>query len=101
MAHAAIRGSRSMTLVITTGVPTRLSSIGMTPGDTRIVLRSGDDRPIVDHPGQPADYVHTDGTVWTWHERWHLVGGIRDGERIVGRIHLRAYDLVTPAADES
>jgi hypothetical protein len=72
----------------------------MTPEDTRIVLRVGDDRLIVDHPGQPADYVHTDGTVWTWQERWHLVGGIRVGERIVGRIHLRAYDLVLPGTDE-
>ncbi len=79
----------------------RLSSIGMTTEDTRIVLRTGNDRPIVDHPGQPADYVHTDGTVWTWHERWHLIGGVRDGERIVGRIHLRAYDLVTPGTDET
>jgi hypothetical protein len=65
--------------------------------DTRIALRtSAAERLLVDHPGQPADYVHTDGTVWTWQGRWHLVGGVRDGQRIVGRIHLRAYDLVTP-----
>jgi hypothetical protein len=75
--------------------------MGMTTEDTRIALRTGSDRLIVDHPGQPADYVHTDGTVWAWHERWHLVGGVRDGERIVGRIHLRAYDLVTPGTDET
>jgi ATP-dependent Clp protease ATP-binding subunit ClpA len=67
--------------------------------DSRIVLRTGEHReddPIVDHPGQPADYVHSDGTVWTWQQRWRLVGGVRDGERIIGRVHLRAYDLVTP-----
>lgn len=72
----------------------------MTENDTRIVLRIGNDRLIVDHPGQPADYLHTDGTVWTWNERWHLVGGCRDGERIMDRVHLRAYDLVAPNTDE-
>jgi hypothetical protein len=68
----------------------------MTTGDTRIVLRVGGDRVIVDHPGQPEDYVHADGTAWTWHQRWHLVGGVRNGQEIYGRIPLRAYDLVTP-----
>ena len=43
----------------------------MATEDTRIVLRvltaAGDPgNPVVEHPGQPADYVHTDGTVWTW-----------------------------------
>jgi len=56
--------------------------------DTRIVLRDVQkgfaDDPIVEHPGQPADYTHTDGTVWTWQERWRIVGGI----------HLRMYELV-------
>lgn len=56
--------------------------------DTRIVLRGGQiglpDDPIVDHLGQPADYTHTDGTVWTWQERWRIVGGVP----------LRMYDLV-------
>jgi hypothetical protein len=61
--------------------------------DPRIVLR-GDEigeasDPIVDHPGQPADYVHTDGTVWTWEERWLIVRGA----------HLRLYDLVTRSTD--
>jgi hypothetical protein len=66
------------------------------PEDTRIVLCTGSDEdPIVDHPGQPADYVHTDGTVWTWHQRWRLVGGVRERDRIINRIHLRAYDSVT------
>jgi hypothetical protein len=51
------------------------------------------DDQIVDHPGQPADYVHTDGTVWTWLERWRLVGDVRDGDRIVGSSRLRMYDL--------
>jgi hypothetical protein len=46
-----------------------LGSVGMTTSDSRIVLRS--DRTglatdlIVDHPRQPADYIHTNGTVWT------------------------------------
>ncbi len=49
----------------------------MTMQDTRIVLRTGGEAdPIVDHPGQPADYVQTDGNVWTWRQRWRIVGGI-------------------------
>jgi hypothetical protein len=69
----------------------------MTMEEARIVLRTeGGDDPIVHHPGQPADYVHSDGTVWTWHERWRLVGGVRDGDRIVGRDRLRMYDPVIP-----
>jgi hypothetical protein len=73
----------------------------MTTEDTRIVLRTGrEEDPIVDHPGQPADYVHADGTVWTWHQRWRLIGGVREGERIVGRVHLRAYELVTPGTND-
>ena len=68
---------------------------------TRIVLRTGSDEdPIVDHPGQPADYVHTDGTVWTWRQRWRLVGGARDGDRISNTIHMRAYDIVTPGTND-
>jgi hypothetical protein len=75
----------------------RLGCIGMTTEDARIVLRTGGaDDPVVDHPGQPADYVHAGGTVWTWHQRWRLVGEVRNGERMVGQIHLRLYDLVTP-----
>jgi hypothetical protein len=62
----------------------------MTTPDSRIVLRGDQiglaNDPIVDHPGQPADYIHTDGTVWTWQERWRIVGGIL----------LRMYDLVEP-----
>ncbi len=60
--------------------------------DSRIVLRGrevgeeGD--PIVDHPGQPADYVHTDGTVWRWQDIWRIVGGV----------DLRVYDLMTRIA---
>ncbi|HEX2322308.1 MAG TPA: hypothetical protein VHJ18_25280 [Streptosporangiaceae bacterium] len=41
------------------------------------------DDPIVEHPDQPADYRHTD--VWTWHQRWRVVGGVS----------LRLYDRVT------
>jgi hypothetical protein len=77
----------------------KLGSIGMTTSDTRIALcvwKNGElSFLIVDHPGQPADYVHADGTVWTWHERWHLVGGVREADQIVDRDRLRAYDLVT------
>jgi|SRR6185437_7013990 len=40
--------------------------------------------PVVSHRGQPGDYVHTDGTVWTWLRRWRLVAGV----------HLRVYDLM-------
>ena len=64
----------------------------------RIMLRLGaspDDDLFVDHPGQPADYTHTDGTVWTWHQRWRLVDGFRDDNSpAVGRFHthVRAYD---------
>jgi hypothetical protein len=66
---------------------------------TRIVLRTGtDEDPIVDHPGQPADYVHTDGTVWTWHQRWRLIRGARD-EEVAGPVHTRVYDRLTPSAD--
>jgi hypothetical protein len=68
--------------------------------DTHIILRTaGGDERIVDHPGQPSDYVHSDGSIWTWRQRWRLVGGVRDGDRIVGRVHLRVYDLVTPATN--
>lgn len=56
--------------------------------DMRIVLRGAQIGPaeeqVVIHRGQPGDYVHTDGTVWTWLERWRLAAGA----------HLRAYDLV-------
>jgi hypothetical protein len=78
----------------------RLGSIGMTTEDTHIVLHTaGVDDMIVDHPGQPADYIHTDGTVWTWRQRWRPVGGVRDRERIVGRVHLRVYDLARSRTD--
>ncbi len=73
----------------------------MTTPDTRIVLRGHQiglaNDPIVDHPGQPADYVHTDGTVWTWEkQRWRIVGGVQDDKGwLVDRILLRLYDLVS------
>jgi hypothetical protein len=63
-----------------------------------IVLRLGasrDDDLFVDHPGQPADYTHTDGTVWTWHQRWRLVSSFLDDQgQTFGRFHthVRAYD---------
>jgi hypothetical protein len=67
----------------------------------------GHDDTVVDHPGQPADYTHTDGTVWTWKQRWTLGAIIQDGvgqddkERAFGRIrrHIRVYDLMTPGAE--
>jgi hypothetical protein len=74
----------------------------------RIVLR-GDQiglatDPIVDHPGQPADYTHTDGTVWTWLRRWRIVGGghpdAPPGQRVPGN-HLRVYDLVVPGTESN
>jgi hypothetical protein len=74
----------------------------MTVADTRIVLRTGGaDDSIVDHPRQPAGYVHSDGTVWTWLGKWRLVGGAREGDRIVDRDHLRSYDLVVPSGDDT
>jgi hypothetical protein len=61
-------------------------------GDPRIVLRGSESGseidPIVNHPEQAADYTHTDGTVWTWPQRWRIVGGV----------HLRFYDLLPPSA---
>jgi hypothetical protein len=67
---------------------------------TSIMLRGAQiglaDDPIVDHPRQPADYTHTDGTIWTWRKRWRLVGGVRDDKGFFHfRTHLRMYDLVT------
>ena len=55
--------------------------------DVRIMLRSDQGREhdvTVDHPGQPEDYTHEDGTVWTWKGRIFILRGVR----------LRAYDLV-------
>ena len=73
-----------------TGRDERLSLDAIEMPDPRIVLRGDQIRlatdQIVDHPAQPADYTHTDGSVWTWLERWRIVGGV----------HLRMYDLVTP-----
>jgi hypothetical protein len=72
--------------------------------DMRIVLRGDqageESEQIVEHQGQPADYVHADGTLWTWKGRVRPVGGVQDdrGGRI-GGVHLRVYDLVTPDAD--
>jgi hypothetical protein len=62
-----------------------------------IVLRGGqigvEHDLIVDHPGQPADYIHTDGGVWTWQQRWRLYGPVHQ------RHHMRAYDPVAPGTD--
>lgn len=56
--------------------------------DMRIVLRGAQiglaEDPVVIHRGQPGDYVHADGTVWTWLARWRPCAGVR----------LRMYDLM-------
>jgi hypothetical protein len=55
--------------------------------DVRIMLRSqlgGSHDLTVEHPGQPEDYTHADGTVWTWKGRWFILRGVR----------VRWYDLV-------
>jgi hypothetical protein len=56
--------------------------------DIRIVLRGAQiglaENPVVSHRGQPGNYAHTDGTVWTWLKRWRIVAGV----------HLRMYDLI-------
>lgn len=56
--------------------------------DMRIVLRGAQiglaEDAVVIHRGQPGDYVHTDGTAWTWLKRWRLAVGV----------HLRVYDLI-------
>jgi len=55
--------------------------------DVRIMLRShlGRDHDLtVEHPGQPEDYTHTDGTLWTWKGRVFILRGVR----------VRSYDLV-------
>ncbi len=74
-----------------------LGSLIVTTPDLRIVLRGDqvglEHDPIVDHPGQPADYIHTDGTVWTWQQRWRMSGNADQ------RVRLRLYDLVTPGDD--
>ena len=91
---AASAGENGFELVAVRPVATEPSDAPMAiyrlpghPPRTRIVLRTRQageaDDPIVDHPGQPGDYVHPDGTVWTWEERWRIVGGD----------HLRLYDL--------
>lgn len=56
--------------------------------DMRIVLRGAQtglaEDPVVTHRGQPGDYIHTDGTAWTWLSRWRPFVGV----------HLRVYDLI-------
>jgi hypothetical protein len=63
---------------------------GVEVEDVRIVLRGAQiglaHDPVVSHSGQPDDYVHTDGTAWTWRERWRIVAGTL----------LRMYDLIEP-----
>lgn len=58
--------------------------------DMRIGLRGAQiglaEDTMVIHRGQPGDYVHTDGTVWTWLQRWRLLAGS----------HVRMYDMVNP-----
>lgn len=95
---------RSTTSEGTEALGAAISLASMTETETRIVLYdfTGGELIdlIVDHPGQPADYIHTDGTLWTWRERLRPIGGVIDesgGRR--GGTHLRVYDLVTPSTD--
>jgi hypothetical protein len=63
--------------------------------DPRIMLRIDNVREhdlVVDHPGQPADYVHSGGTTWTWLGRWFILRN---------RDHLRSYDLKVPGAEQA
>ncbi len=73
---------------IVSGSPDYLEWIAAETEDVRIVLRSTqtgvEGYRVVSHRGQPDNYVHTDGTVWTWHARWRIVAGAR----------LRMYDLI-------
>ena len=74
------------------------ASLNGMEADPRIVLhRPGGTDDLVDHPAQPADYLHTDGTLWTWRERWRPTGGVLDerGRRRGGTL-LRVYDPVIP-----
>jgi hypothetical protein len=74
------------------GVPLRAYDL-VTSIVLRVLAAVGDpSNPVVDHPGQPADYVHTDGAIWTWRERWRPLG---DGH------YLRVYDLVTPSTESN
>ena len=63
---------------------------GVEVQDVRIVLRGAQIRlahdPVVSHSGQPDDHIHTDGTAWTWRERWRIVAGTL----------LRMHDLIEP-----
>ena len=87
---------RAFPLVFLTGGFPACGVAGMAFSDSRIVLRGIPhagmaDYVAVDHPGQPADYVHTDGTVWTWQaRRVFILGGVR----------VRCYDLAGPSAGE-
>jgi hypothetical protein len=62
--------------------------------EPRIVLRGrevGEENDVtVDHPGQPADYVHKDGTVWRHQDD--------QAYRNVDGVHLRVYDLLPEAS---
>ena len=74
-----------------------LGPLVVTTPDPRIVLR-GDQMawPTIRSgitPRQPADYIHTDGTVWTWQQRWRLSGPVHQ------HLHMRVYDLVAPGTD--
>jgi hypothetical protein len=76
--------------------PTEVSALASSDMDTRIILHrpGGTDDQVVDHPEQPADYFHADGSRWTWLERWRLVGGTPYGPGTIGATHVRVYDPV-------
>lgn len=72
-------------------MPTPLPLLTMSQDDDpRIVLRDpvGFDDQIVEHPGQPGQYVNERG-IWEQTDR-------STNWRRVGNAHLRVYDLVEP-----
>jgi hypothetical protein len=90
--------SRKGQLVTARQVARSSASLNGMEADARIVLhRPGGTDDLVDHPAQPADYLHADGTLWTWRERWRPTGGVLDerGARRGGTL-LRVYDPVIP-----
>jgi hypothetical protein len=96
----ALSASKELSAVNTKliGMPDEPDPRSMTD-DPRIMLRGvrvddGSDL-MVDHPEQPANYRHVDGTLWTWQGRWRIVGGVRLEGRRVGGAHIRLYDLAT------
>ena len=64
--------------------------------DMRIILHrpGGTDDQVVEHPEQPEDYIHANGSRWTWVGRWRVVGGTPHRGGTVGGTHIRVHDPV-------